>query len=148
MSGGARSFVEIGPQGLVLHLTATKASAATQTVAIPRRADELCATAAFERYLAVAGITNGPLFRAVSKAGRLLARRLDASSVRHILKAARRRIATFSPHSLRSGFITSAANASVPEHLIQRTSRHKSVEVLRSYIRDADAFAASAAAYL
>ena len=81
-----RSFVEVRPEGLLVHLTATKASAPTQTVAIPRRADELCATAALERYLAVAGIASGPLFRAVSKAGRLLARRLEASSVRHILK--------------------------------------------------------------
>ena len=81
-----RSSVEVRPEGLLVHLTGTKASAATQTVAIPRRADELCATAALERYLAAAGITNGPLFRAVSKAGRPLERRLEASSVRHILK--------------------------------------------------------------
>jgi hypothetical protein len=49
---------------------------------------------------------------------------------------------------LRSGFITSAARANVPEHLIQRTSRHKSVDVLRSYIRIADAFAENAAVHL
>lgn len=143
-----RSFVEIGPQGLVLHLTDTKGNAATQTVVLPRRADELCAAAALERYIAAAGITNGPLFRAISKADRLLGRRLDAGSVRHILRERAGVASVFSPHSLRAGFITSAANAKAPEHLIQRTSRHKSVAVLRSYIRDADAFAASAAAYL
>ena len=82
-----RSSVEVRREGLLVHLTGTKANAATQTVAIPRRQDELCAAAAVERYVAVAGITRGPLFRAVSKAGRLLARRLEASSVRHILKA-------------------------------------------------------------
>jgi site-specific recombinase XerD len=142
-----RSLVEIGTQGLVLHLTGTKASAATQTVALPRRGDELCAAAALERYIAAADITNGPLFCAISKADRLLGRRLEAGSVRHILRE-RSGISAFSPHSLRAGFITSAANAKAPEHLIQRISRHKSVAVLRSYIRDADAFATSAAAYL
>ena len=81
-----RSYVEIRPEGLILHLTGTKASAATQSVCIPRRADELCATRALAQYLASAGITRGPLFRAVSKAGRLLERRLDPTSVRHILK--------------------------------------------------------------
>ena len=82
-----RSSIEIRAEGVVLHLTATKASAATQVVCIPRRSDGLCATAAVERYLATTGMTSGPLFRAVSKGGRLLKRRLDATSVRHILKA-------------------------------------------------------------
>ena len=122
-----------------MHLTGTKASAATQTVAIPRRADELCATAALERYLAAAGIANGPLFRAVSKAGRLLARRLEAASVRHILKVRGRAARSRRTH-FALGFITSAANANVAEHVIQRTSRHKSVEILRGYIRGGDPF--------
>jgi integrase len=142
-----RTFVEIRPEGLILHLTGTKASAATQTVCIPRRADELCATAALERYLAATGLRHGPLFRAVSKAGRLLERRLDATSVRHILKQ-RTGDRQFSPHSLRAGFITSAALAHVPEHVIQATSRHKSVEALRGYIRGADTFADCAARHL
>lgn len=146
-----RSPIAIGNRGLTLHLTATKASADTESVAIPRRSDVLCAVAAVERYLEKAGLTSGPLFRAVSKSGRLLDRRLDETSVRHILGERLRAIgaeAMFSPHSLRSGFITAAARANVPEHLIQRTSRHKSVDVLRSYIRIADAFEENADRYL
>ncbi len=139
-----RSSVEVRREGLLVHLTGTKASAATQTVAIPSRQDELCAAAAVERYVAVAGIANGPLFRAVSKSGRLLERRLEASSVRHILKVRAGAGSVFSPHSLRSGFITSAADANVPEHLIQRTSRHRSVETLRGYIRAGDPFECAA----
>jgi len=143
---GGRSGLEICAHGLRVHLSASKGSAATQTIAIPRRADALCATAAVERYLAAAALTQGPLFRAVSRAGRVLARRLDAASVRHILKA--RSSPKFSPHSLRSGFITSAAKAQVPEHLIQKVSRHASVEVLRSYIRAGEDFTDGAAARL
>ena len=132
-----RTFLEIRAEGLILHLTGTKASTATQTVCIPRRADELCATRAVEQYLASAGITHGPMFRAISKGDKLLERRLDAGSVRHILQA-RAGDRKLSPHSPRSGFITSAAKRGVPEHVIHATSRHKSADVLRSYIRDGE----------
>ncbi|WP_291004278.1 tyrosine-type recombinase/integrase [Hyphomicrobium sp.] len=144
---GGRSRIDITAAGLILHLTDTKGQAATETLAIPRRQDALCAAAALERYLAATQLRRGPLFRAVNKAGRLGARRLDATSVRHIL-IARVGAPTFSPHSLRAGFITAAAQAGAPEHLIQRVSRHKSVNVLRGYIRAGEPFATSAAHYL
>jgi formate dehydrogenase assembly factor FdhD len=44
----------------------------------------------------------------------------------------------FSGHSLRSGFLTSAAGASLFK--MMDVSRHKSVDTLRGYVRDADAF--------
>jgi integrase len=139
-----RSTFAIMDRGVVLKLSATKASLKSEDVAIPRRSDDLCPVEALERYLTVSAITSGPLFRPVSKSGRILDRRLDATSVRHILSqrllAVGMEPSKFSPHSLRAGFITAAENANVPEHLIQKTSRHKSVEVLRSYIRVADAF--------
>jgi integrase len=141
-----RSYAKICAEGLILHLTATKASAATQTVCVPRRTDELCATRALEQYLAAASITQGPLFRAIGRGGRLQECRLDAGSVRHILKA--RAGGQFSPHSLRAGFITSAAKRGVAEHLIQRASRHKSVETLRGYIHGGDNFVDCAARHL
>jgi integrase len=40
----------------------------------------------------------------------------------------------YSAHSLRRGMITTAAELGVPEHLIQRHSRHHSVSTLRGYI--------------
>lgn len=146
-----RSTFTITDRGVLLKLSATKASLKTEEVAIPRRNDDFCPVAALERYLATSGITSGPVFRAISKSGRILDRGLDATSVRHIL--AQRLVAAgvepskFSPHSLRAGFITAAEKANVPEHLIQRTSRHRSVEVLRSYIRVADAFEENAGRY-
>ena len=147
-----RSTFTITDRGVVLKLSATKASLKTEEVAIPRRNDELCPVAALERYLAASGITSGAVFRAVSKSGRILDRGLDATSVRHILAQRLEGIGIepvkYSPHSLRAGFITAAENANVPEHLIQRTSRNKSVEVLRSYIRVADAFEENAGRFL
>lgn len=144
-----RSPITVSAAGLILHLTATKTNRKTETVAIPRRQDHLCAVAAVEAYLAATGIGQGPLFRAISKSGRLLDRRLDTSSIAHILS---QRLGVsagcFSPHSLRAGFVTAAARAGAPEHVIQRTTRHKSVDVLRRYIRADNPFRENAGNYL
>ncbi len=48
--------------------------------------------------------------------------------------------AGFSAHSLRAGLATSAAAAGVPEADIQRQTRHKSVQVLRGYVRHGSVF--------
>lgn len=45
-----------------------------------------------------------------------------------------------SVHSLRRGMITEAARLGVPEHIIQRHSRHASVSSLRGYIEDGNLF--------
>jgi len=50
----------------------------------------------------------------------------------------------FSGHSLRSGFVTAAAQAKVPLDVIMRTTRHRSLAVLQGYIRRGDAFEAPA----
>ena len=51
-------------------------------------------------------------------------------------------------HSLRSGLATSAAIAGASERSIQQQTGHKSLMVLRRYIRDASLFRENAAAKL
>jgi site-specific recombinase XerD len=46
----------------------------------------------------------------------------------------------FAGHSLRSGFLTSAAEAGASVFKMMEVSRHKSVDTLCSYIRRADLF--------
>ena len=46
----------------------------------------------------------------------------------------------FAGHSLRSGFLTSAAEAGASVFKMMEVSRHKSVDVLRGYVRRADLF--------
>jgi hypothetical protein len=46
----------------------------------------------------------------------------------------------FSGHSLRAGFLTSAAARGASIFKLMEVSRHKSVDTLRRYVRDADAF--------
>jgi hypothetical protein len=46
----------------------------------------------------------------------------------------------FSGHSLRAGFLTSAAARGASIFNVMDVSRHKSVDTLRGYVRDADSF--------
>jgi site-specific recombinase XerD len=46
----------------------------------------------------------------------------------------------FSGHSLRSGFLTSAAAHGASIFKMMDVSRHKSVDTLRGYVRDAEMF--------
>jgi hypothetical protein len=64
---------------------------------------------------------DGPIFRQVGMVGRLLAGRLSPQNVALIVKAYAKRLgldpSAFSGHSLRAGFLTSAAGqirASIP----------------------------------
>jgi integrase len=103
-----------------------------------------CPVAAVKDWLAAAGLTDGPVFRRVGKGGRLLPDRLAAQSVAFIVKAYAGRLGldadAFSGHSLRAGFLTSAAARGASLFKMMDVSRHKSVDVLRGYVRDADAF--------
>jgi hypothetical protein len=57
------------------------------------------------------------------------------------------KVADFSGHSLRSGFLTSAAARGAVFKMMD-VSRHKSVDTLRGYVRDAEMFQNHAAAGL
>ncbi len=46
----------------------------------------------------------------------------------------------FGAHSLRAGFVTSAARKKAPEVDIQRVTGHRSVATLRGYVRRATLF--------
>jgi len=46
----------------------------------------------------------------------------------------------FSGHSLRSGFLTSAAGAGASTFKMMEVSRHKQIQTLAGYVRQADQF--------
>jgi len=84
------------------------------TVAIARGA-VVCPVKALQEWLEAAGISSGPVFRAVSKSGAVAEAGLSDRSVANIVKAMVGAVGldatAFSGHSLRSGFLTSAATA-------------------------------------
>lgn len=113
------------------------------TIAIVR-GGACCPVRAVRAWLDVAGINEGPVFRPVRKGGRVRDRRLTANSVCDIVKAYADKIGldavAFGAHSLRSGFLTSAARRGASIFKMRDVSRHKSMDVLQAYVRDADMF--------
>jgi integrase len=105
----------------------------------------LCPVRAVRAWLDASAITSGALFRTFGlrrgdKAQELTPNRIDARDVARILQRAVARAGVpgdFAAHSLRAGFITSAAAANVSEIDIARVSGHKSADVLRGYVRRA-----------
>ena len=113
------------------------------TIAIAR-GDVACPARALREWLDAAGIEAGPIFRPINKAGTVAAERLTDQSVAKIVKAYAERAGfdptVFSGHSLRSGFLTSAAGNGASIFKMMDVSRHKSVDTLRGYVRDAELF--------
>ena len=103
-----------------------------------------CLVKAVRAWIEAAGITTGPLFRPVAKGSHIVNERLSARTVANVVKAAAVRVgldpALFSGHSLRSGFLTSAASRGASIFKMMDVSRHKSVDTLRGYVRDAELF--------
>jgi hypothetical protein len=102
-----------------------------------------CPVAAVCQWRDEAGITAGPLFRSIRKGGKAGGRLTD-QSVADIVKAHAERVgldpSLFAGHSLRAGFLTSAAKRGASIFKMMDVSRHRSVDTLRGYVRDAEIF--------
>ena len=113
-----------------------------------------CPIVAVKEWMSAGGIISGPLFRRIRnrKAQRVMPDRLHHQTVSLIVKQHIRElgleVGDFSAHSLRAGFLTSAANRGASIFKMRSVSRHKSIDVLSSYVRDADAFTDHAGAGL
>ncbi|MCL2429908.1 MAG: site-specific integrase, partial [Alphaproteobacteria bacterium] len=105
------------------------------TIAIVRGGSS-CPVKALRRWLDAAGITEGSVFRPVGKGGRVGADRLTARSVCDLVKAYAARIGldaeAYGAHSLRSGFLISAARRGASIFKMRDVSRHKSLDVLQA----------------
>ena len=106
--------------------------------------DVACPACALREWLGAAGIEAGAIFRPINKAATVSRERLTDRSVANIVKAYAGRAGfdanLFSGHSLRSGFLTSAAARGASIFKMMDVSRHKSVDTLRGYVRDAELF--------
>lgn len=111
-----------------------------------------CPVCALETWLQRSGIDKGPVFRPITRHGYLGSSAISPSGftviIKQLVEEAGMDMSAYSPHSLRSGFCTQAARAGVEERLIARQTRHKSVTVLRGYIREANLFQGNASSKL
>jgi site-specific recombinase XerD len=132
-------------EGIRLRIRASKTDAERNgvSIAIPL-GKNLCPIAAVRLWLNTARISDGPIFRSIYKGGRVSPHRLSDRSVADIVKQYADRIGAdsvlFSGHSLRAGFLTSAAKRGATLAKMMATSRHKSPETLLGYMREAEVF--------
>lgn len=95
-------------------------------------------------WLEAAGIVSGPLFRRVNRGDHLTGETLSAQSVALIVKkyaeAAGLDVGALSGHSLRAGFVTSAAENRASISRIMEVTRHRDPRTVETYVRRADRF--------
>ncbi len=114
-----------------------------QTVAIPH-GHTLLPVKAVKDWIDAAGITKGPLFRSINKAGGIskeaLTDRSIASLVKYYAALAGLNPDEFSGHSMRAGFVTSAAERGADINRIMDQTRHTDPRTVRKYIRRAERY--------
>jgi site-specific recombinase XerD len=110
--------------------------------------ESTCPVRAWRGWVTAAGITEGRAFRSVTRHGRV-GESLSDKAIALIIK---RRALTagldpkpFSGHSLRAGLATAAAQVGVSERAIMAQTGHKSLPMVRRYIRDGSLFRENAA---
>jgi len=105
---------------------------------------EYCPVVSIRKWIEVSKINSGPLFRRFIKGSKLSDNRLSdqtiALLIKDYLKIAGIESRHYSGHSLRSGFATSAAESGAEERSIMAMTGHKSTEMVRRYIKEANLF--------
>jgi site-specific recombinase XerD len=105
---------------------------------------QYCPVLSLKNWIEVSNISSGPLFRRFSKGSKLSENRLTDQTValliKKYLKLAGIDNKNYSGHSLRSGFATTAAESGAEERSIMAMTGHKSTEMVRRYIKEANLF--------
>jgi hypothetical protein len=87
LSEGATGYIEMRERVAVRFVRSkTDQVGEGQSIGIPRRRDDLCPVRALEVWLAVAGITSGPIFRGVSQVGIVYDTRMTPLTVNRIVR--------------------------------------------------------------
>ena len=138
--------VEFVPEGAILTIRKSKTDqeGRGREVAIGyAKRPELCPVRALQTYMATLGRNTGPLFVSLRKS-QYTQSRLSTDAVARIVKDYADRLGLdprrFGGHSLRAGFATTAALLGATEDEIALQTGHKSMTVLRGYIRRASLF--------
>ena len=144
--------LEFTPRGVRVQLRRSKTDQEAQgrPVGVPYGATpETCPVQAVERWLAhvrtvVPGYDRGPLFLRLDAAGRVRLGRLSDRGVARVVQRWAERAGLdperFAGHSLRAGLATSAAAGGVSERSIMNQTGHRSLAMVRRYIRDGELF--------
>jgi len=103
-----------------------------------------CPVISLQNWLNLSKIKSGPIFRRFIKGSKLSEKRLTDQSIALIIKKylslAGIDNKNYSGHSLRSGFATSAAQSGAEERNIMAMTGHKTTQMVRRYIQEANLF--------
>ena len=106
--------------------------------------EKYCPVTSLKNWINLSKIKTGAIFRRFSKGSALTANRLTDQSVvliiKDCLKLAGIENQNFSGHSLRSGFATVAAESGADERSIMAMTGHKTTQMVRRYIKEANIF--------
>tara|TARA_B100000965_G_scaffold375813_1_gene368535 strand:+ start:61 stop:1014 length:954 start_codon:yes stop_codon:yes gene_type:complete len=105
---------------------------------------EYCPVNNLKKWLELSKIKAGPIFRRFAKGSSITNYRLTDQTVvlliKNYLNLAGIDNSNFSGHSLRSGFATVAAESGADERSIMAMTGHKTTQMVRRYIREANIF--------
>ena len=105
---------------------------------------QYCPVVSIRKWIEISKINSGALFRRFTKGSKLSNNRLSDQTValliKDYLKIAGIESRNYSGHSLRSGFATTAAESGAEERSIMAMTGHKSTEMVRRYIKEANLF--------
>ena len=106
--------------------------------------ENYCPVNNLKKWLLISNIKSGPIFRRFTKGSKLSDNRLTDQTVvlliKKYLKLANIENTNYSGHSLRSGFATVAAESGADERSIMAMTGHKTAQMVRRYIKEANIF--------
>ena len=139
--------LEFVPEGLKIVIKRSKTDQFGEGMlkGLPYFTNEVyCPIINLKKWLQVSNIKSGPIFRKFSKGLTLTNKRLTDQSValliKEYLKLAGIDNKNFAGHSLRSGFATAAAESGADERSIMAMTGHKTTQMVRRYIKEANIF--------
>ena len=135
----------LGNDRLMIHIRRSKTDqkGRGQSVAVPN-GKTIKPITRLQEWINISNIESGSLFQTMRRGGGLTGLPLHHSDVPRLVKHYAKKIGLdpkdFSAHSLRAGFVTSAAVHHARLDKIMEVTRHKSPEMILRYIRDVDVF--------
>ena len=106
--------------------------------------EKYCPVVHLKKWIKISNIQQGPIFRRFGKGSSLTTHRLTDQSVvlliKRYLELAGIENKNYSGHSLRSGFATASAESGADERSIMAMTGHKTTQMVRRYIKEANLF--------
>ena len=139
--------LEFVPEGLKITIKRSKTDQFGEgmTKGLPYFDNEVyCPVTNLKKWLELSKIKDGPIFRRFAKGLSITKNRLTDQTVvlliKNYLSLAGIDNSNFSGHSLRAGFATVAAESGADERSIMAMTGHKTTQMVRRYIREANIF--------